>query len=352
MEAADCLLSDRSRLFLPLQTYFFQLADIALNDTVRLGASGPDKDFWRKLVKRAQKEVKSTPIFACRLVMEYAESGGYVLDPQMLNPEPPNPGTKKTPKTPPFKPMSRPLIFVSYSHKDDVEKNSLLSQLGVLEKEELFDIWVDDRIGAGGDWETEIKLAIQQARVAILFVTANFLNSPFILRREVPHLLERFQSEGLLIYPVIAKPCAWDRIEWLKKINVRPKNGAPVWREGGRYADEELAAVAREIADIIFQSTQADQEIPHPSGLSTPMQTVSEARLLDAMKNSLDIADFKQLCFSLGVNDQNLPGQGLGLPVLLMELIGYHKRRGRYSQLVSEFLKMRPNKADELFKMA
>ncbi len=127
----------------------------------------------------------------------------------------------------------RPSVFISYSHKDENEKNELLAQLGILEKDGLVDLWVDDRIRADGDWETEINLVIQQAWVAILFVTANFLNSAFILGQEMPPLLERRQREGLIVYPLIAKACAWDKIEWLRKINVRPKNGAPVWREGG-----------------------------------------------------------------------------------------------------------------------
>ena len=237
----------------------------------------------------------------------------------------------------------RPIVFISYSHKDENEKNELLSHIAILEKENLIDVWVDDRINAGGDWETEIELAIQQARVAILLITANFLNSAFILGKEVPSLLDRRQREGLIVYPVIAKPCAWDRIEWLKKINVRPKNGAPVWREGGCYADEELAAIAREIADLLSGSTGGSSKFP-PSPVFPPyVETISETWLLDAMEDSLDFSDFKQLCFKLGVKDQNLPGQGQGLPVLLLELIGYFKRRGRYQQLVDEFLKMRPH---------
>jgi hypothetical protein len=41
-------------------------------------------------------------------------------------------------------------------------------------------------------------------------------------------------------------------------MNAKPKNGAPVWRDGGRYVDEELAKIAREVADII-KETQPKQ---------------------------------------------------------------------------------------------
>jgi hypothetical protein len=38
------------------------------------------------------------------------------------------------------------------------------------------------------------------------------------------------------------------------------------------------------------------------------MARTNESWLLDAMNNSLGIENFKQLCFNIGVNDQNLPG--------------------------------------------
>ena len=152
---------------------------------------------------------------------------------------------------------AQPTVFISYSHKDEAEKDELVSHLGVLQGEGLVDVWVDDRIGAGGDWAAGIDQAISQARVAILLVTKNFLNSKFILQTEVPRLLERRSRAGITVFPVIARSCAWRRVNWLAKMNVRPKNGDPVWREAGRYADDELAKIAEEVADIIEQASQA-----------------------------------------------------------------------------------------------
>jgi hypothetical protein len=149
----------------------------------------------------------------------------------------------------------RPSVFISYSHKDEAEKEELVAHLGVLQGEGLVDVWVDDRIGAGRDWAGEIDRAIGRARVAILLITKNFLNSKFILETEVPSLLERRKGERLTVFPVIARSCAWRRVGWLATMNVRPKNGAPVWREGGRYVDDELAAIAEEVADIIGRAS-------------------------------------------------------------------------------------------------
>jgi formylglycine-generating enzyme required for sulfatase activity len=147
--------------------------------------------------------------------------------------------------------MDQPLIFISYSHKDEDLKNRLLAQLGILETAGLTSVWDDDRIGAGEDWEDKIAKAMRQARIAILLISANFLSSDFISGQEVPELLRRRRAEGLTIFPVIAKACAWWRVEWLAKLNVRPKNGLPVWGDGGTHIDEDLADIADEVAGIL-----------------------------------------------------------------------------------------------------
>ncbi len=147
--------------------------------------------------------------------------------------------------------MTRPTVFISYSHKDENEKDVLLSHLGVLQHANLVELWSDDQIGAGTDWQVEINRSITQAKVAILFISANFLTSNFILNTEVPTLLQRQECEGLLIFPVIAKACAWRNVDWLAKMNIRPRNGRPIWSDRGSHVDEDLAAIAEEVADII-----------------------------------------------------------------------------------------------------
>jgi len=144
-----------------------------------------------------------------------------------------------------------PTIFISYSRKDEEEKDSLLSHLGVLRDAGKIDLWSDDRIGAGADWVAEIEKAIAQAEVAILLISAHFLTSQFILQKEVPELLNRRNEEGLVIFPVIAKACAWKEVDWLVRMNVRPRNGKPVWGNRGSHVDEDLTAIAEEVASIV-----------------------------------------------------------------------------------------------------
>ena len=74
-----------------------------------------------------------------------------------------------------------PKVFISYSHKDEEWKNRLVTHLSVLEQQGHLTTWNDRDIIAGTDWLPEIEEAIEEADVAVLMITANFLTSDFIL---------------------------------------------------------------------------------------------------------------------------------------------------------------------------
>lgn len=262
--------------------------------------------------------------------------------------------------------MSRPVVFISYSHKDEKEKDQLLSHLGVVHRAGLIELWSDDRIGVGADWEAEINEAITRARVAILLISANFLTSDFILGKEVPPLLKRREGEGLIVFPVIAKACAWRTVSWLAEMNVRPKNGKPVWSDAGSHADEELAAIAEEVALIVnegtFDSSMAPASPTRPSATYREAQETSQFKpmlsslnfqskdedmpltstveLLTLLNKHFDLEEFRMLCFTLGVDFDNLRGEGKSAKA--RELVVYMERRGQLDKLVAEIRRHRP----------
>ncbi len=153
--------------------------------------------------------------------------------------------------------MTKPLVFISYSHQDEAEKTNLVTHLDVLKKAGLIELWLNDRIEGGADWEAEIKQAIVRANVAVLLISANFLTSDFILGAEVAAFLQRRESEGLTVFPVIAKACAWEACDWLAKMNVRPKNGRPIWNGPNSQIDEDLSKITREIKAIVKKADHA-----------------------------------------------------------------------------------------------
>ena len=55
--------------------------------------------------------------------------------------------------------MSKPTVFISYSHKDEVWKDRLETQLRVLQFEGMLETWTDRQIDAGDDWYGKIEEA-------------------------------------------------------------------------------------------------------------------------------------------------------------------------------------------------
>jgi len=169
---------------------------------------------------------------------------------------------------------TKPTIFVSFSHQDEPWKDRLVTHLRVLQRQGLLDLWDDRRIGAGADWRREIRQAMDRARVAVLLVSADFLTSEFILGEEVPRLLQRRDEEGLRVFPVIVRPCAWQRVEWLARMQARPRDGRPLSAGDEHQVDANLATIAEEIADIV----EVERAAPSPDDSGQRLEAVKAVK--------------------------------------------------------------------------
>jgi TIR domain len=143
--------------------------------------------------------------------------------------------------------MPKPQVFISYARQDAEAMEQLCSHLGA---SDAFEVWVDRELKGGDDWERKIHEAITRARLAILLVTSRFLNSKFIKNVEVPLIQQRSVSDGLIVFPIIARPCHWKGNRWLTQINVRPEGGVPIWEDVTR-AEGHLARIAEEVARLL-----------------------------------------------------------------------------------------------------
>ncbi len=140
-------------------------------------------------------------------------------------------------------------VFISYSHKDETWKDRVTTHLGVLEKQGILTLWNDRNIGTGTDWFPQIETELNQAKVVVMLITANFLTSPFILEEEVPRIVERRKKKGVLVVPVVVKPCAWKPVKWLSSMQLFPRDGAALSTLSEPEADTQLANLAAMIFD-------------------------------------------------------------------------------------------------------
>jgi len=110
-------------------------------------------------------------------------------------------GGKSTNKRLPHK------IFISYSHKDEKYKDEVVTTLTGLKNvlpDLEFEYWVDTKIKSGKDWLKEIEDALNNSGIAIFIVSRYFLASEFIMKTEVPTILENVEKKGVVILSLIA----------------------------------------------------------------------------------------------------------------------------------------------------
>ncbi|MCP4694489.1 MAG: toll/interleukin-1 receptor domain-containing protein, partial [Desulfobacterales bacterium] len=190
--------------------------------------------------------------------------------------------------------MSKPTIFISYSHGDEIWKDRLRLHLGGLEKAGRVSVWHDRMIDPGGKWFPEINKAMESAAAAVCLISAAFLDSDFCMKEEIPYLLERHEKVGMVIFPILVRPCFWKAHSWIKETQMLPRDGKTVAMD---YKDT-YDYVFTELAEAIFNIIDApDYTPPIPTPAWNPPEKVDIVRLpmtgaeLFGRKKELELLD-------------------------------------------------------------
>jgi hypothetical protein len=143
-------------------------------------------------------------------------------------------------------------VFISYARADDRHRKIVLEHLRGFEEVGLIELWDDQQIHAGADWEALIDQRMRECKIAVLLISPAFLGSKFILTNEVFLLLERHRQGGMQLIPVLIRDCAWSKVHWLKRLQMRPTGNKPLAREKARR-DTQLKDISEEIHGICMQ---------------------------------------------------------------------------------------------------
>ena len=175
-----------------------------------------------------------------------------------------------------------PFIFISYSHKDSDRVCPIIERL----KKEGFNVWYDDGIEPGSEWDENIANHISQCGYFIAFISENYLGSSnckdelnfsrdLDKDRLLVYLEEVALSGGMAMRMNRNQAIYWDKCE--DKEKAYQKLFSAVGIEKTRIfipkPVEETVSVQQSVSQpAVAQPVPAQQPVPQPVTQQRPMQ--------------------------------------------------------------------------------
>lgn len=153
----------------------------------------------------------------------------------------------------------RTTAFVSYSHADSECLARLKIHLKPIERQGLLEVWDDTKIKSGEDWRFNIERALQRSAIAILLISPDFLASDFITDNELPPLLVSARDEGMVVLPLILRPCRFARDKNLSKFQAVNAPSEPLLKLGPVEQDELYEELAARIEAEVLSSFKEER---------------------------------------------------------------------------------------------
>jgi serine protease AprX len=144
-------------------------------------------------------------------------------------------------------------LMISYAHKDEGLKDTLVTHLSALNRGRRVDVWQDRRILPGDEFGPEIRKQLDEAEVIVLLISADFIASDYCYLKELQRAIERHKAGAARVIPTIVRPTDWEGTP-MWGLNPLPKDGKPVtsWQN----ADEAWLDVAKGIRAAVQEMAQ------------------------------------------------------------------------------------------------
>lgn len=113
------------------------------------------------------------------------------------------------------------------------------------------------KIGAGREWAAEIDANLNDARIILRLISADFLASDYCYDKEMLRAMERHEAGEAVVIPVILRQCVWQGAPF-GKLQGLPKDFRPVkeWPD----LDQAFTDIARSIRKAVAEP-QASQPV-------------------------------------------------------------------------------------------
>lgn len=148
-------------------------------------------------------------------------------------------------------PNPSPRILLHHSsHEDDRE---LVGRLCVhlCPRFSNVEVWHQGKIAPGTHKDQETKKQIEEADVALLLLSADYLFDDKMHDVELAYMLERHRAGKLRIIPVLSRPCDWEHHPRRGDLQVLPRDGKAIWTRHKDEREQILADIVNEVREIL-----------------------------------------------------------------------------------------------------
>ncbi len=166
-------------------------------------------------------------------------------------------------------------IFCCYAHKDKRLLDQLKKHLSSLQRRKVIHVWDDGDITPGTEWGPEIKKHLNEAKIILLLISPDFINSDYCYSTEMQQALVRHKRGDAKVIPVLLCPVhGWEMIPpgdiQLGSLQALPTAARPVTSWTNR--NEAWKNVARGIEEAINELLRG---VPVPPPVDSSQEQAS-----------------------------------------------------------------------------
>jgi hypothetical protein len=169
--------------------------------------------------------------------------------------KPPAPRRSATPD-----PVEPPLVFISYSHRDEDARKKLDKHLTQLRREGV-NFCFDGDMLPGAEIDPDIRRMLKRADLFLALGSPDYLHSAYCFETEYGYAIRKAARKRVHVVVALIHACQW-RHTRMARYKVLPKDGKPVdqWaRRGDAY--EDIVEGIRAVIKVVRKDREALLEV-------------------------------------------------------------------------------------------
>lgn len=219
----------------------------------------------------------------------------------------------------------KPVILISYSHKDEPERpqpaevrwlSEIQSYLSPALKHgcaATYELWDDRQIAIGSNWRAEIENKLGTCTVCILLLSRHSLDSEFVLKVEVETIQERQRrGDNVHLFPIVLSRFPNSGLPpYLLSLQLRPGPTSPLSAMFGHAREEAISKIVEEIVALIQANPVVAPEpkmTEHPA--SVHITGLPETPYVNLVGREAELARLDEAWADPGINIVSLVAEG------------------------------------------